>query len=536
MIRSTIWVASPVGVLIGLVCPRAALAAGDPFLAYLQSSPKVVEALTTTSSGSGDSAVVTKTFTFESRGGVNVIYAIESAPQKPGRYPGLLVLHGGGGNAETVAGTAATFAQHGYVTLAVDLPHLCQPNCSPKTTGPWRMRPLGEAPRFEVEPGPEQSVLMDAELAGVDGFNWLRSQPNVDTSSMGIFGYSWGGYSTTFLSGLLGDKVKAAYAVFGCGFYDKGSFWKDQIAQLSAVDRDVWLSTFDAGRRAQGMKAAYFLEGESNDTFFWPEAVQATFEAVPGNVNHVWGPNLNHHQLPSGPKMIQLHMDYYLKGVGAPFAKARVVGIETTADQGRSVTIDVDIPAGATLSSVELYYSKKSPLWQDRTWTSVDARGVGGTRYVATLGADIVSQGIDFYGFVTDSRSVTTATSMYDSSSMVPLGSGGAADGGGGDSGDAMITGEGSGGAAGAQAGSGSRGAPTNHGADSGASAGGAGSGASSAGTNAQNVESASGCSCSVFRSAASPSLGWFAALGLGISMSFRRRQPLRSRAGRCSP
>lgn len=504
--------------------PAGAWAAPDPFAAYLDHVPALLESLGSETSGAGAAAITTKTFTFASRDAANTVFAIHSAPQAAGKYPGLLILHGGGGNAQTVAGFAKSYAARGYVTLAVDLPQICYPNCSPKTTGPWSARP-GEPPRFEVQPGPEKSVLVDAELAGLDGFNWLRSQPTVDATNMGIFGFSWGGYSTTFLTGLLGDKVKAAYAVFGCGFYEKGSFWKETVSQLPEADRNVWLMFFDAGRRAPGIKGAYFLEGETNDTFFWPEAVQATIDAVPGNKNHVWGPNLNHMQLPGGPAMIGLHMDYQLKGMGAPFASTSVSAIEAQADGSKRVSIDVSVPVGVTLSKVQLYYSELAASWQTRTWTALEAAPSSEHRYVAVLAPELAAKQINFYGFVTDSRSATTSTSMYDSSSVV-VPSGGAA-GSGGTGGDA---GAGAGGANGGTGGASAGGQPTagqmSSSGQAGASIGGAagGTGANLAGSNSATSSPAtdsSGCSCHVVASRSSFPAAGLLALGF---LSRRRR------------
>jgi dienelactone hydrolase len=507
-----------------------ARAATDPFTAYLDHVPAVLESLSSEAEGAGTAAITTKTFTFASRDGTNTVFAIHSAPQAAGKYPGLLVLHGGGGNAQSVAGIAKSFAARGYVTLAVDLPQICLPNCSAKTTGPWSARP-GEAPRFEVQPGPEHSVLLDAELAGVDGFNWLRSQPNVDAGNMGIFGFSWGGYSTTFLTGLLGDKVKAAYAVFGCGFYEKGSFWKDRVAGLATADRDVWLTYFDAGRRAPAIKGAYFLEGETNDTFFWPDAVQATIDAVPGNKNHVWGPNLNHVQVSGGPTMLGLHMDYYLKGLGAPFSTTSVSAIEAEADGTKRVTIDVKVPAGVTLSKVQLYYSEAAATWQTRNWSAIDAAVNGEGRFVASFEPALAAKQLSFYGYATDSRNVTTATSMYDSSSIIAPNGG--ADGSGGTGGIAGSNGGIGGFSTGGQS---EAGTSASAGGQAGSSFGGAAngsggssiSGAMASSGGSTTAPGVSGCSCRLPASYERSAVAWLVALGYLVR---RRRTPAKARS-----
>jgi len=424
----------------------SASATDDPFTPFLESAASVKQTLNEVSSGSGDSAIVTQRVTFSSRGGVNTVFGIHAYPQKAGSYPALLLLHGGGSRAEDLLGYVQGYAGRGYVTLAIDQPGICGLDNTPNSSGPWKSRPGGEPPRFDVAAGPEHSILVDAEVADVEAFNWLLTQSNVNPNAVGVSGFSWGGYSTTMISGLLGSKVKAAYAVFGCGFYDQGSFWKDIISGLSATDRDTWLTYFDAGRRAGQMKATYFLEGETNDTYFWPEAVGATLAAIAGPKNHVWGPNLNHHQLPASDAMIQRHFDYYLKGLGSPFSSVAVSSIEPQADGGKRVVIDVDVPTGVTLASADLYYSEQATTWQTRVWTAIHADVVSDNRYAVTLAPALAAKSINFYAFVTDTLSASTSSAMYDSSSVLVPAAGGSGGGGGTGGGGGMSSGGGSGG------------------------------------------------------------------------------------------
>jgi dienelactone hydrolase len=406
-----------------LSIPGSGFAAADPFTPFLNSKPATTATLSQDNYGTGAQAITIRTFTYPSRNAVNTVYAIHGQPQAAGKYPGILILHGGGGNAETVSGYVTAFAQRGYVALAVDLPGIAGTTNTPHTIGPWKSRPLGEAPRFEVVPGPEKSTLVDAEVAGLEAFNWLRAQTNVDSTAMGITGFSWGGYSTTFLSGLMGSKVKAAYAVYGCGFYEKGSFWKTIIANLSAADRDVWLANLDAGRRAPNMKAAYFLEAASNDTYFWPEAVAATINAVPGAAkNHVWGPNYNHKQMPSGGAMQRYWFDYHLKGTGSAFSKVSIAASEPVSGKGRKITIAVALAAGTVLDSVRLQCSPPAANWQSRVWTSVKAQAgnVAGT-YTASIPDSLADKLVDYYAMATDSRGVATGSLMYNTSQTVSL-------------------------------------------------------------------------------------------------------------------
>ena len=502
--------------------PGVALAQVDPFAAYLDSAATVKESLGDTPSGSGAEAIVTRRFTLSSRGGLNTVFAIQVQPQAAGQYPAILVLHGGGSHADDMLGLAESLARTGYVTLAIDQPGICGQDNTPNSSGPWKTRPGagGEEPRFDVASGPENSILVDAEVANIEAFNYLRAQPNVKPDAMGITGFSWGGYSTTILSGLLGSKVKAAYAVWGCGFYDLGSFWQELIAAMAPADRETWLTYFDAGRRGPQVKGAYFLEGASNDTYFWPEAVGASIEAVAGDKNHVWGPNLNHQQLPAGSSMQRLHFDYQLKGSGSAFAKATVSLIESQPDGSKQVTIDVAVPVGVSIDSAQLYYSEQGPAWPERQWLALEATPLAG-QYLATIPTDIASKQINFYAFVTDTRMVSVSSLMFDSSSVVvPLPGGG---GMGGAAGAAGRAGAAALGGAGAPGASGTAGNPP---AASGGALGGTGTAGSAPSPMASQSPSEASCACGVPRSGAAGHVALALLALLGCAARRRWRAP----------
>lgn len=82
-------------------------------------------------------------------------------PDKPGKYPGLLVLHTISGMKPHVLEYASDIAKHGYVAVAVDY------------KSGWRGR-LGNYYRI------------------FDAYNYLRSLPEVDAGRIGIVGFSLG--------------------------------------------------------------------------------------------------------------------------------------------------------------------------------------------------------------------------------------------------------------------------------------------------------------------------------------------------------
>jgi dienelactone hydrolase len=386
----------------------------DPFVQYLNSTPNVLQVIGTVSSGTLEQGITTKELIFSSKNGINKIYGIMAYPQRTGKFPGVLVIHAGDGNAQNVKRVVERLARKGYVAFACDMAGFCNTATTPNSSGPWKLTPApDERPRFNIAAGVHTSSLVDAEVAGIEAFNLLRSQPNVDADKMGITGYSWGGYSTTMLAGLLGNKVKAAYAYWGAGYFDQGSYWQNIIADLPDTVRAAWLTYFDAGRRAHQIKANYFIEAASNDSYFWPGSVSATLQAIPKGVNHVWGPNVNHREVSTSALMQELYFDYHLKGLGSSFSHVDVSRIKVRKDNTKQVSIKLAIPAGVSVRSVQLYYSEPQAKWDARIWMPLNATKKTSKIYTVIIPADLVKRNISFYAHLTDSRGVITSSYIY---------------------------------------------------------------------------------------------------------------------------
>jgi cephalosporin-C deacetylase-like acetyl esterase len=392
----------------------------DPLKLYSTNIPSVSQVISTTDSGSGTAAISTKRFTFKSKDGVNTIYAIMAYPKAAGVYPGILMYHGGGGTAEGLVNNLQTYAALGYVTMAIDEPGIASiANSSSYSTGPWKSVVPGEGPKLNVVGGIQNSTLYDAIIGSIEAFNLLSSQSNVDDQKMAVTGSSWGGYLTTFTAGLLGSRVKAAYSTWGCGFYETGSFWSNSIAQMPSHYQSDWLTYLDAGRRAKDITAPYFIEQATNDTYFWPEAVSATLNAITGTKNHVTMANLNHATLSSSAAMKQRYMNYYLKGVGSPFATINVTSSDMQLEGSLKINMKVSLPAGVSLSSVQLYYSIPTLTWQARNWIELPATLVNGNNYQAILPASLVNQGVNYYANMIDTRQFQTSSALYKTSTSL---------------------------------------------------------------------------------------------------------------------
>ncbi len=414
-----------------LLCPLAstvhAADFADPLLPLLDGKPpEIIREIPPT--GPVPENITLRRVVFRSRND-SEIFAVIAAPKAPGKYPGMLVLHGGGGSAEI--DKAIAWAQRGYVAVAPDLPGIAEPKKLTDTKGSFTSLKYGEG-RWIADPDASASVIFDAVLGAMKALDMLRAQPNVDPSRIGVVGISWGGYMTAMVCGLAGDKVRAGFALYGCGFFDLGGYGPASWKKIPDAERDKWLAILDPGRRVPNMKAAYFLAAATNDFFGYLSSAQATLDAIPGEKNHLFAPNANHkipvpggsvfdnkqeppftptpfqpYPTPSGQNANWLAMevpyfDYYLKGIGKPLPKVK---IEKASDPLLAkLRIDAPLP----LTSVQVYWAKESTDPKTREWIALPATANSTGIYEAKLPADAA----DWFALVSDDRPVTVSSDL----------------------------------------------------------------------------------------------------------------------------
>jgi dienelactone hydrolase len=399
---------------------------GDPFSPYLEGKPPEIlrEVPYTNAPAAG---VTVRQVVIRLRDDAEA-FAVIVAPVTPGKHPGLLVLHGGGGCAETEK--AIAWAQRGYVAVAPDLPGIGEPKKLVHSKGRWSGMKYGEG-RYVANPDVKASLLFDAVLSAMKSLDLLRAQPGVDASRVGVVGISWGGYMTTMVCGLAGDRVRAGFAVFGCGFYEFTS-QQPTLLKMPEPERERWMRWLDAGRRAPGIKAAFFTAGAANDFFYWPRAVQATLDAIPGEKNHLYAPNANHKTplpggtvfpkekaepftptafqpfpTPSGNRANWLAMevpyfDFYLNSRGQPLPH---VTVEKAADP---LVARVSVHAPCLLTNVDVWWAAADSNVMKRAWQPLPMAKVGVTSYETRLPAEAA----DWFAVASDDRPVTVSSDL----------------------------------------------------------------------------------------------------------------------------
>ena len=136
-------------------------------------------------------------------------------PQKPGKYPAVLNVHGhwkGAKQDPVLQARCAALARAGLVALAVDAL-----GAGERGVG----RPLGEYHGAMTGAGllPVGLPLCGAQmLENTQALNYLQSRPEVDAENLGVTGASGGGNQTMYLAAW-DKRVKAAVPVCSVGNY-----------------------------------------------------------------------------------------------------------------------------------------------------------------------------------------------------------------------------------------------------------------------------------------------------------------------------
>jgi len=249
-------------------------------------------------------------------------------------------------------------------------------------------------------------------VAALQSFDLLAAQPGVMKDRIGVSGISMGGYSTTMITGLLGKRVRAAYSIFGCGFYDRGSEWSTSLKDLPDDQREAWLHHFDAGRRAPGIQAPYFIAAAASDRFFWPPAVNSTLCAIPGARNQAFAPaNHSLKGIPEADNLSLLYFAYWLKGEGEPFPNVTVESCENLPDGAKKISFSVQ--SALPIATATAFVTPGGESWVKSPWEPIAAQPAGEKKFAVTIPADKITKTGAWYVNVSDARPATAGSLVY---------------------------------------------------------------------------------------------------------------------------
>jgi len=348
------------------------------------------------------------------------IHSVLARPATPGPHPAILFCHGGGGYTQRERVAIIGWAKRGYVCIGQDQPGFCNLGASLSRT------PTTVGSLFTVTPDATASPLYDGVVAVLRSLAILRTHPDVDPERIGVFGGSWGGYMTNMAAALAGDKLAAAFPIYGAGYYDLASTWMPTLEAMPADERERWLAAFDPGRLAGNIRADYMILQATDDWFFWPPSIEATLDNIPApgpspQKNWLFSPNDYHAiRLPGGtgdPRVSHAEfrtwmelrfMDWRLKGEGAAFPTAQAIGAPERA--GDHVRVRFATTSELPLESVQVYWAAGEMPWRLQWWEAVEAEAGGAGVYEALIPVRHAGRPIVWVGVVSDSEAATVST------------------------------------------------------------------------------------------------------------------------------
>ena len=309
----------------------------------------------------------------EWKGGPTRVYAylgVPSGSPPAAGWPAVVLAHGGGGTA--FSEWVQRWNDRGFAAIAMDL----------EGRLPDRTVPFDQRPRFEGS-GPERvGVWGDADLPPEEQWfyhavaqvvlanNVLRKRPDIDTSSIGLMGVSWGGIIASVVAGV-DSRFRFAIPVYGCGFlHGADGPIGNALSRHSPQRLEHILEWWEPSNfLPQASMPVLFING-TNDSHFPLDVWQRSADAVPGGAWQSARRGFSHGHIP--PQL--LDEPYF-------FATAIVDGenlprIRTPSAKGDDVIAEVTHKGRHDLAtaSVRFAYTVDSGSFLTRQWQTAEAR------------------------------------------------------------------------------------------------------------------------------------------------------------------
>jgi dienelactone hydrolase len=195
-----------------------------------------------------------------------------AAAASGGPWPGIVLVHGGGGTA--FAEWVTLWAKRGYAAIAMDLAGSRPDPAAAKKNTVVRLPDGGPGQdhkdKFDTisTPEVEDDWPYHAVANVIRAHSLLRSLPGVDPGRTAITGISWGGYTTCIVASL-DDRFRAAVPVYGCGHLRDNSCWLGEFARLGPDHAARWAERYDPASYLPACRVPIFFVNGTND-FAYP--------------------------------------------------------------------------------------------------------------------------------------------------------------------------------------------------------------------------------------------------------------------------
>ena len=328
------------------------------------------------------------------QGKATTVFAYVGRPQGTGPFPGIVLVHGGGGQA--FKEWARHWAKRGYVSIAMDTAgngpgKKRLPDGGPDQSHPFKFREFDDKSLRDMW---TYHAVSDVILS----HSLLLSLPEVDKEKTAITGISWGGYLTCITAGV-DHRFKAAVPVYGCGFLHDNSVWKDStLAELTPDSRKLWIQKFDPGQHVGRCQCPILFFNGTNDFAYPLDSYRKTIEQVaPKWVTTAIHLNLRHGHIWTFP-IVDRFVDSVLLG------KKQLIRLGEIRRNGKIAY--ARFLGDRKVTKAELLYTKDKGAWQKRKWEVVPAK-LDGDRVELQL--DFATD-VEYFFQLTDEQGNKTST------------------------------------------------------------------------------------------------------------------------------
>ena len=286
--------------------------------------------------------------------------------KQKGRYPAVLLLHGGAGAA--FRQWVEKWAADGYAALAIDLSgrgmdHQPLPNGGPDLENNDNV--FGTVERGNLY----EAWTYQAVAKAIAAHSLLLSMKHVDPQRTCLTGISWGGYLTCIV-GSIDNRFRAAAPVYGSGYYTELPFFAG-MKLLSEEGRQRWMRWFDPSHYLPYASIPFLFVSGNADTAYQLYAYKKSYELIDASQRTICiRPGMQHGYYEGWePFEIKAYFESVLNG-GCPLAKVYPARVDNQ-------TIRVEMDAPVTPQWAQFYYTNDTECPNtERRWSSVTMQEV----------------------------------------------------------------------------------------------------------------------------------------------------------------
>ncbi|MBR0190998.1 MAG: DUF1080 domain-containing protein [Thermoguttaceae bacterium] len=294
------------------------------------------------------------------------VFAFVAHPKGDGPFPGIVLVHGGGGTA--FRSWVESWAKRGYAAIAMDLAGM-------EVLDDGARKPLEDGGpdqsddtkfRFFEEKDYREMWTYHAIADIVRAHSLLDSLPYVDPNRTAATGISWGGYLTSMLGGI-DDRFQVIVPVYGCGNLEKNSVWTPRMGAIPWPGVQHWNDFFDPLRYCWNAKCRVFFVAGTDD-FAYPLDIHWDTYSRVKNADVRLQVHMPHGHAPAGdPPEVLAYINSVLCG-GPELPCLGQLKWERAADGTIQVSAPIKTNAGAA-KTAKLHYSTDLGGYVDGKWS-----------------------------------------------------------------------------------------------------------------------------------------------------------------------